>query len=314
MSSSVRATVLYDAPGPKGRRLNYIITFATIVFALAIAIWALSILHGNGQLEAAKWTPFVMSQTWTTYILPGLWGTLKAAIASVLLALVMGTVLGLGRISEIKSLRLVCAVIIETFRAIPVLILMIFAYQLFARYAVVPSSQLAFAAVVFGLTMYNGSVIAEILRSGIASLPRGQREASIALGMSSRQTTWSVLLPQAVAAMLPALIAQMVIALKDSALGYQIGYIEVVRSGIQSASANRNYLASLVVVAVIMIIINFALTTFAQRIERQLRAGRARKNIVAAVPEMPDQGLDTKDNVNVDWHDPNHKEIKNPGA
>ncbi|WP_143336774.1 amino acid ABC transporter permease [Corynebacterium pacaense] len=270
-------------------------------------------LHGNGQLEAAKWTPFIKSQTWTTYILPGLWGTLKAAIASVLLALVMGTLLGLGRISEIRTLRWVCAVVIETFRAIPVLILMIFAYQLFARYALVPSSQLAFAAVVFGLTMYNGSVIAEILRSGISSLPRGQKEASIALGMSSRQTTWSILLPQAVAAMLPALIAQMVIALKDSALGYQIGYIEVVRSGIQSASANRNYLASLVVVAVIMILINFALTTFAQRIERQLRAGRARKNIVAAVPEMPDQGLETKDNVNVDWHDPDHKEIRNPG-
>ena len=313
MSSSVRATVLYDAPGPKGRRFNLIITAAATLVALIVIFWAGRILYDNGQLDGEKWSPFLNSQTWTTYLLPGLWGTLKSAVASVLLALVMGTLLGLGRISEIAILRWFCAIIIETFRAIPVLILMIFAYQLFARYQLVPSSQLAFAAVVFGLTMYNGSVIAEILRSGIASLPRGQREAAIALGLSSRQTTWSILLPQAVAAMLPALIAQMVIALKDSALGYQIGYIEVVRSGIQSASVNRNYLAALVIVAIIMIIINFGLTALAQRIERQLRAGRARKNIVAKVPEQPDQGLDTKDNVNVDWRDPDYKEVKHPG-
>ncbi|NLF91714.1 MAG: ABC transporter permease subunit, partial [Corynebacterium marinum] len=170
-----------------------------------------------------------------------------------------------------------------------------------------------FAAVVFGLTMYNGSVVAEILRSGIKSLPKGQTEAARALGLSHQQTMRTILLPQAIAAMLPALIAQMVIALKDSALGYQIGYVEVVRSGIQSASVNQNFLASLTVVAMIMILINWALTSLAQRVERQLRAGRARRNILAKVPEMPDQGLETKDNVNVDWHDPDYVEIKNPG-
>ena len=112
--------------------------------------------------------------------------------------------------------------------------------------------------------------------------------------------------------MLPALIAQMVIALKDSALGYQIGYVEVVRSGIQSASYNQNFLASLVVVAIIMILINWALTALAQRIERQLRAGRARRNIVAKVPTVANQGLDTKDNVNVDWHAPGYQQVRNP--
>lgn len=310
---SVRATVLYDAPGPRGRQLNRIITAATAAITIAILAWVLWTLQANGQLTAAKWSPFLDSLTWKTYLLPGLWGTLKAAFASILLALVLGVLLGLGRLSEQSWLRWICAVIVEFFRAIPVLLLMIFAYQLFAIYNLVAPRQLAFAAVVFGLTMYNGSVIAEILRSGINSLPKGQTEAARTLGMSHRQTMWFILLPQAVAAMLPALIAQMVIALKDSALGYQIGYVEVVRSGIQSASANQNFLASLVVVAIIMILINWALTALAQRIERQLRAGRARRNIVAKVPELPDQGLATKDNVNVDWHDPDYVEIKNPG-
>ncbi|MFV8380356.1 amino acid ABC transporter permease [Corynebacterium hindlerae] len=308
--SAVRATVLYDAPGPKGRQFNTIVTVVSLLIAALAVFWAVKILGDNGQLVADKWTPFLKSTTWTTYLLPGLIGTLKAAVFSVILALVMGVALGLGRLSEIAPVRWVCGVIVEFFRAIPVLILMIFAYQMFAQYAVFPSSQLAFAAVVFGLTMYNGSVIAEILRSGINSLPKGQVEAARALGMTHRQTMWSILLPQSIAAMLPALISQMVIALKDSALGYQLGYIEVVRSGMQSASYYRNFLAALVVTAIIMIIINYALTALAERIERQLRAGRARKNILAKVPEHRDQGLETKDQVNVDWHDPYHKDLR----
>ncbi|AKK03347.1 amino acid ABC transporter permease [Corynebacterium epidermidicanis] len=307
---SVRATVLYDAPGPNGRRLNTIITVVTVLLALAVGAWALNILYVNGQLEGRKWSPFLESTTWTTYLLPGLFGTLKSAVVSVVFALIMGVVLGLGRLSENAFLRWICGIIVEFFRAIPVLLLMIFAYQLFAKYALFPSSQLAFAAVVFGLTMYNGSVIAEILRSGIRSLPKGQVEAARALGMSHRQTMWSILLPQSVAAMLPALISQMVIALKDSALGYQIGYIELVRSGMQSASYYRNFLAALAVTAVVMIIINYALTILAERIERQLRAGRARRNILAKVPEHPNQGLETKDNVNADWHDPDYHDLR----
>ena len=310
---SVRATVLYDAPGPRGRRNNLIFTVLTAVVTVAVLGWIGWTLGNNGQLEAAKWTPFLDSLTWRTYILPGLWGTLKSAFVSIILAMILGVILGLGRLSEVAPVRWVCGVIVEFFRAIPVLLLMIFAYQLFAIYRMVPPRELAFAAVVFGLTMYNGSVIAEILRSGIKSLPKGQTEAARALGMSHSQTMRTILLPQAIAAMLPALVAQMVIALKDSALGYQIGYVEVVRSGIQTASVNQNFLASLTVVAIIMILINWALTSLAQRIERQLRAGRARRNIVAKVPELPDQGLDTKDNVNVDWHDPDYVEIKNPG-
>ncbi|MGP5571316.1 amino acid ABC transporter permease [Corynebacterium casei] len=309
---SVRATVLYDAPGPKGRRNNRIYSLIAGIIFLAIIGWVAWTLNNNGQFEGRLWTPFLDTQTWTTYLLPGLRGTLFSAFASILLACVFGVVLGLGRLSENRLVRWICGVIVEFFRAIPVLLLMIFAYQLFAVYNVVPSRHLAFSAVVFALTLYNGSVIAEILRSGIRSLPKGQTEAAKALGLSHRLTLYRVLLPQAIAAMLPALIAQMVIALKDSALGYQIGYIEIIRSGIQSASYNQNFLASLVIVGIIMVLINWGLTTLAQRIERQLRAGRARKNIIAKVPEEPDQGLDTKDNVNVDWHNPNYKQVRNP--
>ena len=309
---SVRATVLYDAPGPKAIRRNRIYTVLTLLALAAVAWWVIATLTGNGQFTAAKWTPFIQGNTWTTYIIPGLLGTLKAAALSILFAIVFGVIFGLGRLAQSKPVRWICGVIIEFFRAIPVLMLMIFLYQFFAVFKIVPPKGLAFWAVVVALTLYNGAVIAEILRAGIKSLPKGQTEAAQALGLSHWQTMWQILLPQSVAAMLPALISQMVIALKDSALGYQIGYIEVVRSGTQVASANQNYIPALIVVGIIMIAINFLLTRLASRVERQLRAGRARRNPFARVPEQADQGLDTKDNVNVDWHDPNYVRIDNP--
>lgn len=309
---SVRATVLYDTPGPKGRQRNTVLSVITIVITLAIVAWVLYVLQQKGQLTAAKWQPFIEPNTWKTYLLPGLMGTLQSAFVSIILAVVFGIVFGLGRLSQVTFVRWICGVIVEFFRAIPVLLLIIFTYQLFAVYDLVPSKQLAFAAVVTSLTLYNGSVIAEILRSGIKNLPKGQTEAAAALGLSHRQIQWKILLPQAVAAMLPALIAQAVIALKDSALGYQIGFVEIVRQGIQSSSSNKNYLASLIVVAIIMIAINYTLGLLAERVENQLRAGRARRNILAAVPHQELPGIETKDSVNVDWHATDYKQIRNP--
>ncbi|MBA4025222.1 MAG: amino acid ABC transporter permease [Gordonia sp.] len=279
MSSS---TVLYDAPGPKARKRNAVIAVVFGAIVLAIAVYVLVALGNNGQLTAEKWDPFIQLDTWTTYLLPGLWGTIKAAVLSIVFALVLGAILGIGRLSDHRAIRILSGGTVEFFRAIPVLILMIFAYYLFAEYAVFPAEQLAFAAVVTGLTLYNGSVIAEILRSGINSLPSGQLEAANSLGMRKSQTMRLVLLPQSITAMLPALISQMVIALKDSALGYAIGYIEVVRSGIQSASFYGNYLPALVVVALIMIALNFGLSSFATVVERRVREGK-RKGTVGDV-------------------------------
>lgn len=290
---SSQATVLYDAPGPRARMRNRLIAVVFGALVTALAVWIILVLQGNGQLTAEKWKPFIEGSTWTTWLLPGLWGTIKAAALSIVLAIILGTLLGIGRLSDHAWVRRVCGFVVEIFRAIPVLILIYFAYFLFAAYALFPSSQLAFAAVVFGLTIYNGSVLAEILRAGIQSLPRGQTEAAQSIGLRKSQTMTLVLLPQAVTAMLPALVAQMVIALKDSALGYAVGYIEVVRSGIKSASYFGNYLPALLVVAALMIIINFALTGLANYLERRLRGGR--RKTAAPDPDVAD--LQAAENV-----------------
>ncbi len=267
-------TVLFDAPGPRARIRNRIVSWVTVA-VLGLAAWAvIARLADKGQLAAVKWEPFTTANLWKTYVLPGITGTLTAAAISIAAALVLGLLLGVGRLSPVRAVRWVCAVVVEFFRAVPVLIMMIFAYFLFALYDVFPSQQLALAGVVTGLTLYNGAVIAEIVRSGVAALPRGQNEAAVALGMSWGQTMRSILLPQAITSMLPVLVSQLVVALKDSAIGYQITFVEMVRQGTVIGSTYGNYVPALIVIAILMISLNFGLSALATRLERRLRRSR----------------------------------------
>jgi len=190
------------------------------------------------------------------------------------LAAVFGLVFGMGRLSHVAAIRWVCGAVVEFFRAVPVLIMMIFAYFLFAQYDVFPSKHLALAGVITGLTFYNGAVIAEIVRAGINALPRGQSEAASALGLSWGQTMRSILLPQAITSMLPVLISQMVVVLKDTAIGYQITFLEMVRQGTQVGSAYGNYIPALIVIAALMISVNFTLSWFATWLEGRMRRSR----------------------------------------
>jgi glutamate transport system permease protein len=127
---------------------------------------------------------------------------------------------------------------------------------------------------VVGLTFYNSCVIAELVRSGVHSLPRGQREAGWAIGLTPTQTLTSVLLPQAITAMLPSIISQLVVILKDSALGYNIVYLELLRQGQNLATYRGNLIPTLLVLAAIYIVINYALTKVASLVERRLRQGK----------------------------------------
>ncbi len=206
--------------------------------------------------------------------MPGVQGTLTAAAVSIVLALVLGFVLGVGRLSTHTAIRWVCSVVVEFFRAVPVLIMMIFAYFLYALYDVFPSKHLALAGVITGLTLYNGAVIAEIVRAGVYALPRGQSEAAYALGLTWGQTMRSILLPQAVTSMLPVLISQLVVVLKDTAIGYVITFLEMVRQGVQLGAAYGNLLPALIVIAVLMISVNFALSYFAVWLEGRMRRSR----------------------------------------
>ena len=267
-------SVLFDAPGPRALARNRIFNVVTAV-VIVLVVWVVySKLNSKGQLTAAKWEPFLTANLWKTYILPGVQGTLIAAAVSIVLALALGFVLGVGRLSANPTIRWPCSVVVEFFRAVPVLIMMIFAYFLYADYDMFPSKHLALAGVITGLTLYNGAVIAEIVRAGINALPRGQSEAASALGLSWGQTMRSILLPQAVTSMLPVLISQMVVVLKDTAIGYQITFLEMVRQGTQVGASYGNYVPALIVIALLMISVNFTLSWFATWLEGRMRRSR----------------------------------------
>ena len=170
-----RRFVLFDVAGPRTRVRNHLISAIAVVLTLLV-IWVVySRLESKGKLTAAKWEPFVTANLWKTYILPGVQGTLTAAAVSIVLALVLGFVLGVGRLSSHTGIRWACSVSAEFFRAVPVLIMMIFAFFLYAFYDVFPSKHLALAGVITGLTLYNSAVIAEIVARASTRCPAVSR-------------------------------------------------------------------------------------------------------------------------------------------
>ena len=268
--------VLFDVPGPRARARYRLLGVVGVVAIAALVLLVVRALADpdNNQITAQKWAPFLDPETWTSYLLPGLLATLQAAGAAVLLSGVFGVLLGLGRLSEAKAVRMVCGALVEFLRSVPVLVMMLFVYYFCIFVLGVLGDASTFVGVVGGLTLYNSAVIAELIRSGVFSLPKGQREAGLAIGLTPRQTLVTVLLPQAVTAMLPSLISQLVVILKDTALGYIISYTELLRSGTTLSTVYGNLIPTLIVVAVLFIVINYALSVVARVVERRVQQTR----------------------------------------
>ncbi|MFE1752467.1 amino acid ABC transporter permease [Streptomyces anandii] len=277
-------SVLYDAQGPRAKRRNVLYTAVFLVAIAALLWWVYKSLDDKGQLDWEKWKPFFGSEAWTTYILPGLKNTLIAAALSMVIALPLGAVFGIARLSDHAWIRVPASVVVEFFRAIPVLILMIFGNALFAQYSDVTSDDRPLYAVVTGLVLYNASVLAEIVRAGILALPRGQTEAAHAIGLCKTQTMTSILLPQAVTAMLPAIVSQLVVIVKDTALGGAILTFPELLASVSPMSSyyGANVIASFTVIALIYVVLNFSLTSFASRLEQRLRRGKKSTGAVLA--------------------------------
>ncbi|MCQ1581382.1 MULTISPECIES: amino acid ABC transporter permease [Streptomyces] len=241
-ASAPEATALYDIPGPVTRRRHLMYGIASTVVILALFGWIVYLLFDTDQFTAQKWTPFEYKGI-QELLLRGLGNTLKAFAYAAVLSLALGAVLAVGRLSEHRVLRWISTLLVEFFRAMPVLVMIFF---IFVALKVQP-----LPALVAGLTLYNGSVLAEVFRTGINAVDRGQREAAYALGMRKTQVTTYVLAPQAVRAMLPTIISQLVVALKDTSLGYLITYEEFLHAGKLIAS-NLDY--DLPFIPVVMVI------------------------------------------------------------
>lgn len=271
--------VLFDVPGPRARRRMAVVNVVAALVVVGLAAWALVLLDRKGQLAAAAWTPFLRAGTWTDFLLPGLLDTLRAAGLAIIGSAVFGFVFGLGRLAGSRVVRWLSGTVVEFFRAVPVLLMMVFFYSGIAQLRVVSPQDVPLLAVVLALTLYNGSVFAELVRSGVHNLPRGQREAALATGLRPSQSLRLVEVPQALLAMLPAIASQLVVILKDTALGAIITYPELLDAARRFGSGNGNMLQSLLIAALVFIVINYALTSLAERLASRvgrLTAGTAK--------------------------------------
>ncbi|MEU3192933.1 amino acid ABC transporter permease [Streptomyces sp. NPDC006992] len=217
------ASVLFDAPGPKARFRNLVYSVVGSIGLAALIAWVCYRLYNKGQFEGELWDIFNYAGI-RENILDALMSTLKVFALAGVFSLVFAVLLCVARLSDHKPVRWVAVVFIDLFRSIPLLI------TIFALWVGILGHMTSMWALVLGLTIYNGCVQAEVLRAGVNSVPKGQVEAAYALGLRKTQVTASVLFPQAVRAMLPSIISQLVVTLKDTSLGYIILYPELLYS------------------------------------------------------------------------------------
>ena len=270
--------VLYDVPGPKARRLSRILSVLALLaiagglVALVLALAAPRVTAAGavlpGMFDASRWDILGDRAVWRG-IWDGVWNTLRMAAVAAVGAVLLGILISFARTARALWIRYPMVVVLEFLRGMPVLLMMLFILLIF--------STGSYLAGVFALILYNGAIIGEALRAGIAALPKGQREAGLAIGLGPIRTRMSIEFPQAFRQMLPIIIAQLVVLLKDTSLAYVIGYPELLRK-LTNQMANYHgsrYLFTLFFVALaIYLAMNLLLSWLARIIARRTAAGR----------------------------------------
>ena len=287
-------SVLYDAPGPKARQRSRIISIVGLIviivglIALAMALGAPK-ASANGAVQPGLWDPsrwdiFRDVQVWRALGL-GVVNTLRMAAVAAVFALALGVLFSFGRASANGWIRRPTSIVLEFVRGMPVLLMMLFILLVF--------STGSFWAGVAALSVYNGAIIGEALRAGIASLPRGQREAGLAIGLTPLATRFRIEFPQAFRQMLPIIIAQLVVLLKDTSLSFVVGYNELLRTGVYNLTnfyGNRFVFSFFFVVLAIYLTMNLLLSWLARVIAR--RTGSKSGKYIAADDVLVAAGTD----------------------
>ncbi|GAA2088597.1 amino acid ABC transporter permease [Kitasatospora saccharophila] len=275
---TVESSALYDVPGPKALARHRLYGWLALLVIAAVLGWVVYMLFHTQQFTYQKWMPFEYEGV-QELLLRGLGNTLKAFGWTVLFALPFGALFAAGRLSDHRAVRWASTVVVEFFRAMPLLVMIFF---IFVALKAPPMW-----ALVAGLTLYNGSVLAEVFRAGVLAVPKGQREAAYALGLRKTQVMAYVLVPQANRAMLPTIVSQLVVALKDTSLGFLITYEEFLHAG-KLIATNLDYdlpfIPVVMVIAPVYIGMCLLLSWFAKWLERR---GRRSPKAKGGVPVAP---------------------------
>ncbi len=256
---------LYEPPGPKTRKKMLVGTVVTLASVLALAAWIVYRFWVTGQLSARYWQLFSWRTTWI-YLGRGLLGTFEVALTSAAIAIVLGLALMLGRTGRFAWLRVVCAAITNFFRGVPSLL---FIYFFFFTMPSVGISMPPFWMMVLPISFAASGVLAEVFRAGMNAVPKGQTEAGLSIGLSPWKVKTKIVMPQAIRFVIPSLISQLVVVVKDTALAYVVSYPDLMQNA-QVLRTNYDAMVStFLVVGLIYIVINYLINKASVYVSRR---------------------------------------------
>ena len=222
----------------------------------------------TGQLAPRYWSFFLEWTTWR-FLLQGLVGTVEVALVAGAISLVLGLLLMLGRTSGVRPLAAVCRVVTDFFRGVPSLLLIYFFFLVVPQYGIKMPS---FWMLTLPVALAASGVLAEVFRAGVNAVPKGQVEAALSIGLSKAQTMRRIVLPQAIRYVVPSLIAQLVVVVKDTTVAYVVSYPDLMQNARVLITSHDSLVSIYLVIAVVYVLINFAINQLAAVVSRRTGA------------------------------------------
>jgi putative glutamine transport system permease protein len=210
---------------------------------------------------------FAGAYTWTNikFLLEGLLVTLEVALIAIFFSFLIGCVVGILRYANIPVLSKVLALIVETIRNLPLLLIIFFTHFALPEVGIKLG---VFMSAIVALTIFEAAMLAEIVRSGLLSIDKGQIEAARSTGLTYVQTMWHIILPQALRRMVPPIVSQFISLLKDTSLAVVIALPELLHNAQIINAKNVNYIIPIfIMVAVMYFIVNYLLSIVAKHLE-----------------------------------------------
>lgn len=264
MSAPTIRDRLYEAPGPSTRRRIAVFTVLALIALGFLLFLVVRQFARQGQLEARYWDFFLKWSTWR-YLGQGLLSTLKAALTAAMIAIGLGFILMRGKLRRNPVLRWTATAVIEFTRGVPTLLLIYFFFLVLPRLGV---NLGAFWRITLPCAISASGIIAEAFRAGVNAVPKGQTEAALSLGLSNSRTFYQVVFPQALRFVIPSLISELVIVLKDTTFAYVVSYADLMQHAKVLITSHDALVSVYLVVAVIYILINYALNRLSDRVAR----------------------------------------------
>ena len=257
---------LYEAPGPRTHRRMVVgtIVSALVVLWLVYLVWRQ--FYVTGQFAPRYWSFFAQWPTWR-FLIDGFRGTIAVAVTAGVISLVLGMLLMLGRVSENRALSAACRVVIDFFRGVPSLLLIYFFFLIVPQYGIKMPS---FWMLTLPVALAAAGVLAEVFRAGVNAVPKGQVEAAYSLGLTRGKVMRRIVLPQAIHYVIPSLISQLVVVVKDTTVAYVVSYPDLMQNARVLITSYDSLVSVYLVVAIIYILINYAINQASAYVSRRM--------------------------------------------